>query len=152
MYQNFPLPLALLHRISPTTHREKTASDPAYVSLRMIPGPGCGSSYVGNVTARPFVENGVQHLNISNEDCLKDRVLWHELWHAFGFFHEQSRPDRDDFVKINVGNIVPGLEGNFRIARGSLTFGLPYDGRSFMHYSSRAFSRTGAGPTIESKV
>ena len=33
--------------------------------------------------------------------------------HAVGFFHEQSRPDRDEHVTINLGNVVKGMEHNF---------------------------------------
>lgn len=31
----------------------------------------------------------------------------HELMHALGIFHEQSRWDRDKFVKIHNDNIIP---------------------------------------------
>lgn len=39
------------------------------------------------------------------------RVL-HELLHAIGMFHEQSRPDRDKFIDIHNENIVKGGESN----------------------------------------
>jgi hypothetical protein len=59
--------------------------------------------------------------------------------HAMGIFHEQSRPDRDSFVRINEANIQQGTQGNFRICRGCTTSG-DYDCQSVMHYSANAFS------------
>ena len=32
----------------------------------------------------------------------------HEFLHTLGFFHEQSRPDRDTYVRVITENIQPG--------------------------------------------
>ncbi|CAG7716611.1 unnamed protein product, partial [Allacma fusca] len=37
----------------------------------------------------------------------------HETLHALGFYHEQSREDRDDYVTINYDNILPADRKNF---------------------------------------
>ena len=75
----------------------------------------------------------------------------HEMLHASGFWHEQSRPDRDQHVRILWSNIYPGREDNFaRYTRAEVsTLSLPYDTSSVMHYSTRAFSRNGVRESIE---
>ncbi|KAK3736756.1 hypothetical protein QZH41_008634 [Actinostola sp. cb2023] len=61
----------------------------------------------------------------------------HELGHAIGFFHEHSRPDRDNFININTGNIIKGAAGNFKKDNGAFvdSRGHDYDYGSIMHYS-----------------
>ena len=60
----------------------------------------------------------------------------HELGHAMGFYHEQSRPDRDQYVTIQYSNIRFFKDRNFRkfSTRWINVYGIPYDYRSIMHY------------------
>lgn len=63
--------------------------------------------------------------------------------HTVGFFHEQSRYDRDQYVDIVYRNIIPGTEDQFLKYRASRidSLGVGYDYGSVLHYSSKAFSR-----------
>lgn len=96
--------------------------------------------------------------------------------HATGFWHEQSRPDRDDYVVVLWQNIIPGMEFNFNKYDWNTVQGLgvSYDtgnyfgylispssadntsyynsyflhSGSVMHYTRNSFSRDGRSPTI----
>ncbi len=108
--------------------------------IEVIKGSGCYSS-VGR-------RGGRQELSIGN-GCAHAGIVAHEFLHALGFWHEQSRYDRDNHVRINYGNISAGKEHNFN-KHGSITTSLGgYDYRSIMHYGYKSFSKNGL-PTIES--
>ena len=65
----------------------------------------------------------------------------HEILHALGVLHEQSRNDRDTFVQINTGNIETDREHNFRKSNAAARDIGAYDYDSVMHYHARAFGR-----------
>ena len=86
-------------------------------------------------------------------------IVLHEILHAAGFWHEQSRMDRDQHVKILWHNIQMGKGDQFgRLENINCIFLIsaryqgrtsqPYDLGSIMHYGSTAFSANGR-PTIQ---
>ncbi|XP_037052873.1 meprin A subunit beta [Peromyscus leucopus] len=106
---------------------------------------GCWSS-VGNRHV------GKQQLSIG-ANCDTIATVQHEFLHALGFWHEQSRADRDDYVTIVWDRILPGREHNFNIYDDSVSDSLnvPYDYTSVMHYSKTAF-QNGTEPTIVTRI
>uniref|UniRef100_A0A5S6QJ00 Metalloendopeptidase n=1 Tax=Trichuris muris TaxID=70415 RepID=A0A5S6QJ00_TRIMR len=77
--------------------------------------------------------------------CMEVGIVVHELMHTIGFFHEQSRTDRDDWIRINWRNILPGASDQFDKydSRTMDLLGATYDYDSIMHYGPYAFSRNG---------
>ena len=55
--------------------------------------------------------------------------IYHELFHALGFHHEHTRPDRDKHITVHWDNIKSSMKKNFvkRPYGSSNTLDLPYD-------------------------
>ena len=67
----------------------------------------CLSSCKSSVGMR-YWRDGVQELSLGG-GCNAKGTIMHEMMHALGFWHEQSRPDRNQFVEILWENIEPGV-------------------------------------------
>jgi astacin len=108
-----------------------------FVTFR--PGEGCSSSVGMRGTGQQFITLA--------PGCDKGSTI-HEIGHAVGLWHEQSREDRDRFIRILFENIEAGKEHNFdqHITDGDDVG--RYDFGSIMHYDEFAFSKNDK-PTIE---
>ncbi|XP_071374598.1 hatching enzyme 1.2-like [Centroberyx affinis] len=82
---------------------------------------------------------GMQVLSLNRQGCLYHGIIQHEINHALGFQHEQTRSDRDQYVRINWENIDPRMAYNFHKQRTN-NLNTPYDYSSIMHYGRTAFS------------
>lgn len=107
---------------------------------------------------------GRQGISIGS-GCEKLGIVEHEIGHALGLWHEQSRPDADRYITIQSANIIKSMISNF-LQRFALTyrhfvksphfsswkdvtsFGTPYDLGSVMHYGPTAFTNDWTKYTI----
>ena len=69
---------------------------------------GCWS-YVGQ-----SMNNSYNHVNLQTPGCMTTGTVAHELMHAIGFYHEFTRPDRDDWVTIDIGALDPQYQTSTR--------------------------------------
>jgi hypothetical protein len=110
--------------------------------IRVIADSGCWS-WAGRI-------GGEQQLSLG-AGCESMGIAAHEIGHAIGFWHEQSRSDRDKNVVVVWDNIQDGQAFNFQTYAEQGVIGEDvggYNTESLMHYASTAFAKDTDKPTI----
>ncbi|XP_069830370.1 hatching enzyme 1.2-like [Dendropsophus ebraccatus] len=100
---------------------------------------GCWS-YIGKIGRGQIV-------SLDFPGCIKYPLIQHELIHVLGFFHEHTRNDRDQYIKVLWDNISPDDRSNFEIDAGN-TLKLPYGYNSIMHFDSKDYSDVYGSPSM----
>ncbi len=125
---------------TPVTVIERTAANassyPNYVTFTDY--GGC-ASYLGRI--------GGQQPIYAGSACSTGNII-HEIGHALGLYHEHTRPDRDDHIQLNWGNINSSYSYNFDMVNSNASPTTAYDLGSVMHYGEYFFSTNGQ-KTIE---
>ncbi len=106
--------------------------------ITFINGSGNYSS-IGRIGGRQYLSKVIDNITI---DSYIKGVIMHELCHALGLFHEQSRADRDSYVEILWNNIEVGKAHNFQtyIQRGYPGADIAeFNVNSILMYSSTSF-------------
>jgi len=115
-----------------------------YTCLRFVPRSG-QRAYVhfrdGGGCSSPVGMTGGQNSITLASGCWSRSTVIHEIGHTIGLHHEQSRPDRDSYIKVHWENIPSGIQYNFHKQSTDRvdSRGTPYDYRSVMHYGKTAF-------------
>ncbi|CAJ1399196.1 unnamed protein product [Effrenium voratum] len=101
---------------------------------------GCWANIGMSASLFGFGSN--QKLNLQTPGCNDCGTATHEILHALGMAHEQSRPDRDTYISVLWNNIKPGMEDQFT-KNSKADISRPYDIMSIMHYGSMSFTKNG---------
>ncbi|XP_069777485.1 astacin-like metalloendopeptidase [Narcine bancroftii] len=111
--------------------------------LEFIDGIGCWS-YVGPG------KQAAEEISLQKPYCMDVGIIQHQIMHVLGFYHENSRTDRDNHVEIKMENVAKGSENNFKVKKSNNLVTV-YDYNSVMHFGRYVFSKSPSLPTIVPK-
>ncbi|KAK0401945.1 hypothetical protein QR680_016061 [Steinernema hermaphroditum] len=98
---------------------------------------GCGSRVGRNSDVH------LQAISIGPK-CHQISAVTHEIAHALGFIHEQQRCDRNDYIKVDIDNVIETerkMNYDQYSRNDNNNYGKQYDYRGIMHYFDTAFTK-----------
>nr|XP_039261520.1 zinc metalloproteinase nas-36-like [Styela clava] len=142
-YKEFDMSMRNLSQRTCLDFIPRTENEPDYLKI-MSRGQGC-SAHIGRAGGRQLV-------NLP-EGCFFEATIQHELMHTLGFYHEQSRKDRDAYVDIHWDNLDKYTSHNFDKEESEqlIDLGSEYEITSGMHYMSFCWAVDKSKPTITGK-
>ncbi|KAK5853156.1 hypothetical protein PBY51_006971 [Eleginops maclovinus] len=81
-----------------------------------------------------------QTVSLQRFGCISHGIIQHELLHTLGFYHEHTRSDRNQYVKINWDNVIEFFKPQFR-QMDTKNLNTSYDYTSIMHYARRSLGK-----------
>lgn len=115
------------------------ARERAYVIFRVSSDPRACYSAIGKQLLRQ-----PQYIDVTPDG---GGCLIHEMGHALGLLHEQSRADRDRYLRVHLENVDRKYASQFDRYFLFVNVVGPYDYGSVMHYPPYAFTKNGQ-PTM----
>jgi hypothetical protein len=107
-----------------------------YVDFKYVDLPGLDEAEVGDH------HDGEQYVALNNADLTY--IVLHEMGHALGLLHEQSRLDASQYILINYQNLFPGDAAVWQPDSPSEVKDVgPYDYSSIMEYNGYIGSANG---------
>ncbi|XP_021948166.1 zinc metalloproteinase nas-14 [Folsomia candida] len=150
-YQIIKTAIDMLGFFTCITFKEWDGDKPDYLIIWPVQKPNGCWSYVGRLGGPQIVS--LQKPDKKSPQCFAGlgRPL-HEIMHALGVYHEQSRPDRDKFISVTKTNVLTGFINNFdKLASTNVSLPFHYDYNSIMHYGTNFFSKNRKNPTLVPK-
>lgn len=120
----------------------KLADEPDYLKIEAV--NGC-FSYIGRI-------GGEQTLSLEGAGCEYPGTIAHELMHAVGFYHQQNRSDRDEYLDIFWDNIAHNKQNQFyKMAPQENRLVNEFDYDSIMLYGPQTFGKNFETATMKAK-
>jgi hypothetical protein len=122
----------------------KHTTEKDYIRIVMVAPQALG--FHGGLS--PVGKQGGEQVIKITYDC-SEWTITHELLHSLGFWHEQSRYDRDKYIVIDTANVKKEFQYAFQVEPGSPVSA--YDYNSIMHYGAYDFAKDEKKPVIKCK-